>query len=110
MGIVIPIRSPSHGDSVQKAVEFLGERAKEGRTRGLIWILEHEDGTQTTGVCGSFDSDLEKASEAITAGFNCLLGHANCTDTRTQLPRRLRKEQTDANEHHCGAVACNMRR
>lgn len=110
MGIVIPIKAPNPGASVQRAVDLLGERVQQGGTRGLIWIMEHEDGTQSTGVCGSFDSDLEKASNAIKAGFSCLLGHSACTDTNSQLPRRLRKEYRDEEEHHCGVVACNMRR
>ncbi|MDQ0571508.1 hypothetical protein QFZ42_003342 [Variovorax paradoxus] len=110
MGIVIPLKAPNHGASVQKAVDEIGQRARYSGTRGLIWIMEHEDGTQTTGVCGSFDSDLDKAADAIKAGFSCLLGHSACTDTDSKLPRRLRKEYKDEEEHHCGAVACNMRR
>ena len=110
MGIVIPMRAPNPGASVQKAVDLLGRRVQEDGARGLIWIMEHEDGTQTTGVCGSFDSDLNKASDAIKAGFSCLLDHSACADTRSQLPRRLRKEYRDEEEHHCGVVACNMRR
>lgn len=110
MGLVIPMRAQNHGASVQKAVEELGQRTQHGGTRGLIWILEHADGTQTTGVSGTFDSDLERATDAIRAGFSCLLGHTACTDTRSQLPRRLRKEYRDEEEHHCTAVACAMRR
>jgi hypothetical protein len=110
VGIVIPMTAPNPGASVQKAVDLLGKRVQQGGARGLIWIMEHEDGTQTTGVCGTFDSDLEKATNAIKAGFNCLLGHSACVDTDSKLPRRLRKEYGDEEEHHCGVVACNMRR
>lgn len=109
MGELIELRSRKAGPSVKSVVETLSQHALNGRMKGLIFVMELDDGEQITGVCGSFAADLNKAAEAAHAGFNCILGHSRCLEIEPQskLPRRLRKEI--ANDKTCDVAGCSCR-
>lgn len=98
--------------SVQRALDELHARCSSERFRGLIFLLEGEDGEQVIGTSGVFATDLDRAASAAQAGFNCLLGHSKCIEDAallSKLPRELRKEGMDEMEQRCAVVACNMR-
>lgn len=90
------LRQPSPSESVRGALSELNDRSRTERFRGLIFVLETEDGEQVIGATGVFAADLDRATEAARAGFNRLLD----VDVGSKLPRRLRKESMDAEISH----------
>lgn len=110
MGNVLQLRQLDPSASVRRALNELTERSRTERFKGLIFVLETEDGEQVIGATGIFAADLGEATEAARAGFNCILEQAGAdgVDVGSKLPRRLRKEPVNEQASH--VVACSKRK
>ena len=98
---------------LRAVLEALLASEAAGDVTGLMYVVSKGDRQIDSGISGLFATDLVYATAAASDGFNCLLGHKACIESRVErvneLPLRLRKEYLHE-DSHCTVSGCGMRR